>query len=129
MSDAGNGEFANFDSRMLLYVPGWARRLAIGVLLLLVASSTALCAYAVFGKRELGIEVLLVGLSILQSRPPASLSSSCSSTRAGTLRWARSSPLQKLFWSQDVAMMTESFIRTALRNGLNLTTRCRPAPL
>ena len=38
-------------------------------------------------------------------------------------------PLQKLFWSQDVAMMTESFIRTALRNGLNLTTRCKPAPL
>ena len=58
MSDAGNGEFANFDSRMLL-----------------------------------------------------------------------TNPLQKLFWSQDVAMMTESFIRTALRNGLNLARRCKPAPL
>ena len=33
---------------------------------------------------------------------------------------ASTNPLQKLFWSQDVAMMTESFIRTALRNGLNL---------
>ena len=74
MSDAGNGEFAKLDSRMLLYVPNWARYLAIGVLLL-------------------------------------------------------TNPLQKLFWSQDVAMMTESFMRTALRNGLNLTTRCKPAPL
>lgn len=38
-------------------------------------------------------------------------------------------PLQKLFWSQDIAMMTESFIRTALRNNLKLATRNLPAPL
>ena len=180
MSDAGNGEFANFDSRMLLYVPGWARRLAIGVLLLLVALSTALCAYAVFGKRQLGIEVLLVGLSILQTSAAGIafvvvLFYSRRDSTMGTLveqsdEFLRNhmrnalqkvsvpslgierckvldggskdvfghlqtepdlltNPLQKLFWSQDVAMMTESFIRTALRNGLNLTTRCRPAPL
>jgi hypothetical protein len=256
MSDAGSGEFANFDSRMLLYVPSWARRLAIGVLLLLVALSTALCAYAVFGKRDLGIEVLLVGLSILQtsaagiafvvvlfySRRDSTMGTLVEQSdeflkrhvrnalqkvsvpslgierfkvldggskdvfghlfimEGGTLKvpvwvglnvhrlfviyyvarepddnfaervrkvfaftfggametgfkanfepavvdgepilsiWLHAqtepdlltNPLQKLFWSQDVAMMTESFIRTALRNGLNLTTRCKPAPL
>ena len=38
-------------------------------------------------------------------------------------------PSEKLFWSQDIAMMTESFIRTALRNRLNLMTVGNPAPL
>jgi hypothetical protein len=253
----GNGEFANLDSRMLLYVPGWARRLAIVVLVLLFALSVVLCVYVVFGERELGIEVLLVGLSILQtsaagiafvivlfySRRDANMSTLVEQSdeflqkhvrqalqkvsvpalsierfkvldggskdvfghlfvmEGGTLRipvwvglnvhrlfviyyvardpaetdfaarvkdifaftfggametgfkanfepavvdgeailsiWLHvrtehdllTNPLQKLFWSQDVAMMTESFIRTALRSGLNLTTRCKPAPL
>lgn len=41
------------------------------------------------------------------------------------------SPMDKLFWSQDVAMMTQSFLRTALRNKdlVNLATTCDPAPL
>src|SRR5262245_24767198 len=64
---ADTGEFANLDSRMLLYVPGWARRLAMLVLVLLFALSIALCGYVVFGARQLGIEVLLVGLSLLQT--------------------------------------------------------------
>ena len=48
---------------------------------------------------------------------------------ADTHRDLLTNPSEKLFWSQDVAMMTESFVRTALRNGLNLRTRCNPAPL
>jgi hypothetical protein len=38
-------------------------------------------------------------------------------------------PAAKLFWSQDVAMMTESFVRTAVRNGLELRTKASPGPL
>jgi hypothetical protein len=38
-------------------------------------------------------------------------------------------PTEKLFWAQDIAMMTESFIRTALRNGLKIHTNCYPGPL
>jgi hypothetical protein len=38
-------------------------------------------------------------------------------------------PAAKLFWSQDVAMMTESFVRTALRNGLVVQTMASPGPL
>ena len=33
------------------------------------------------------------------------------------------------FANLDARMLQESFIRTALRSGLNLTTRCKPAPL
>jgi hypothetical protein len=33
------------------------------------------------------------------------------------------------FANFDWRMLWESFIRTALRSGLNLTTRCKPAPL
>lgn len=253
----GNGEFANLDSRMLLYVPSWARRLAIGVLVLLLVSSTALCAYVIFGEKEVDTEVLLVSLSILQmsaagiafivvlfySRRDANMDTLVEHSdeflkkhvrnalqkvsvpalgierfkvvdggskdvfghlfimEGGQLKvpvwvglnvhrlfviyylardpndadfaqrakeifgftfggametgfkpnfepavvdgepilsiWLHvqtehdllTNPLQKLFWSQDVAMMTESFIRTALRNGLQLQTRCKPAPL
>jgi hypothetical protein len=39
------------------------------------------------------------------------------------------SPNEKLFWAQDIAMMTESYIRTALRNDLKIFTRCLPGPL
>ncbi|MCP1336282.1 hypothetical protein [Futiania mangrovi] len=39
------------------------------------------------------------------------------------------SPGEKLFWSNDIAMMTESFLRTAVRNGLNLRTSAVPQPL
>src|ERR1044072_142167 len=67
MADAGTGEFANLDSRMLLYVPGWARRLAIIVLVVLFALSGVLCAYAMFAEHKPGIEVLLVALSLLQT--------------------------------------------------------------
>jgi len=38
-------------------------------------------------------------------------------------------PYDKLFWSQDVTMMTESFIRTAIRNGLDVNTTASPGPL
>jgi len=38
-------------------------------------------------------------------------------------------PSEKLFWAQDIAMMTESYIRTALRNDLKINTRCLPGPL
>lgn len=39
-------------------------------------------------------------------------------------------PMQKLFWAQDVAMMTESMLRTALRHPLEvrLDLRNRPGP-
>jgi|GEM_PF-2161318 hypothetical protein len=33
------------------------------------------------------------------------------------------------FANLDARMLPESFIRTALRSDLNLTTRCKPAPL
>lgn len=37
-------------------------------------------------------------------------------------------PAERLFWIQDIAMMTESFWRTALRNGVALS-RAEPSPL
>ena len=36
---------------------------------------------------------------------------------------------EQLFWVQDVAMMTQSFIRTALRRGVRLDTIALPGPL
>lgn len=41
------------------------------------------------------------------------------------------SPTEKLFWAQDVAMMTQSFLRTALRHGdsVNIQTNIDPRPL
>ncbi len=38
-------------------------------------------------------------------------------------------PSLKLFWSQDIAMMTESFLRTGLRRGLRMSTAIDPGPL
>lgn len=38
-------------------------------------------------------------------------------------------PAEQLFWVQDVAMMTQSLARTALRNGVNLYTSAEPGPL
>lgn len=38
-------------------------------------------------------------------------------------------PMEKLFWAQDVAMMTESFIRTSVRGGVEVQTIVDPAPL
>lgn len=39
-------------------------------------------------------------------------------------------PNEKLFWAQDIAMMTESLLRTAMRNGISLQLRSiEPAPL
>lgn len=39
-------------------------------------------------------------------------------------------PDEKLFWAQDVAMMTESFLRTAHRNNVDLTLKAiSPGPL
>jgi hypothetical protein len=38
-------------------------------------------------------------------------------------------PAQKLFWSQDIAMMTESYIRTALRHELELQVVHSPGPI
>jgi hypothetical protein len=38
-------------------------------------------------------------------------------------------PVEKLFWAQDIAMMTESFIRTSLRSGVELQTAVDPGPL
>jgi hypothetical protein len=41
-----------------------------------------------------------------------------------------SNPQEKLFWAQDVAMMTESFLRTAFRNKVDLTLKSiSPGPL
>lgn len=255
MSDAGQGEIANLDSRVL-YVPSWARRLAIAVLVLLFVGSIGLCAYVLGAKMDDRTDLLLLSLSILQtsaagiafvvvlfySRRDANMAmlvrqsddflkihmrnalrkvsvpslgikafkvddggakdvfghllimtggavtvplwvglnvhrlfviyylarepeddfvervkAIFNFTFGGAMDagfkanyepavvdgepilsiWLYAqtdhdlltNPLQKLFWSQDVAMMTESFIRTALRNGLNLTTRCKPAPL
>lgn len=38
-------------------------------------------------------------------------------------------PAEQLFWVQDVAMMTQSLARTALRNGVSLNTLVEPGPL
>lgn len=38
-------------------------------------------------------------------------------------------PTAKLFWSQDIAMMTESYLRTALRSGVSVETQPDPRPL
>ena len=39
-------------------------------------------------------------------------------------------PQQKIFWAQDIAMMTESFLRTACRHNIDLSLRkAVPAPL
>jgi hypothetical protein len=38
-------------------------------------------------------------------------------------------PAEQLFWMQDVAMMTQSVIRTAVREGINLYTTTEPGPL
>ncbi|MFD2264499.1 hypothetical protein ACFSM5_16460 [Lacibacterium aquatile] len=38
-------------------------------------------------------------------------------------------PSLKLFWAQDLAMMTESYVRTALRQGLNIDSPIDPGPL
>lgn len=40
-------------------------------------------------------------------------------------------PMDKMFWSHDIAMMTQSFLRTALRNpeSVQLLTSTDPAPL
>ncbi len=38
-------------------------------------------------------------------------------------------PTEKLFWSQDIAMMTKSFVRTASRHGLVIDTTILPGPL
>lgn len=40
-----------------------------------------------------------------------------------------SNPEKKLFIIQDIAMMTQSFIRTAERNAVPLQTQCDPGPL
>jgi len=41
-----------------------------------------------------------------------------------------SSPMDKLFWAQDIAMMTESFLRTATRNKLSFALKAAsPGPL
>jgi len=41
-----------------------------------------------------------------------------------------SSPQDKLFWAQDIAMMTESFLRTAHRHRIDLTLKSiAPGPL
>jgi hypothetical protein len=41
------------------------------------------------------------------------------------------SPTEKLFWAQDIAMMTQSFLRTALRyhQTVKLVTTSEPGPL
>lgn len=39
------------------------------------------------------------------------------------------SPREKLFWAQDIAMMTESFLRTAHRAGIALAPVPTPGPL
>ncbi len=38
-------------------------------------------------------------------------------------------PAEQLFWIQDVAMMTQSFIRTAVREQLDAYTRTEPGPI
>lgn len=38
-------------------------------------------------------------------------------------------PAEQLFWVQDVAMMTQSLARTALRNDVSLHTSAEPGPL
>jgi len=38
-------------------------------------------------------------------------------------------PAEQLFWMQDVAMMTQSMIRTAVRDGIDLYTTTEPGPL
>ena len=38
-------------------------------------------------------------------------------------------PAEQLYWSQDVAMMTQSVARTAHRHGVNLCTKTNPGPL
>ena len=38
------------------------------------------------------------------------------------------SPREKLFWAQDIAMMTESFLRTAARNNIDLSLEGRSLP-
>src|SRR5262245_25334130 len=67
MSDAGNSDFSNLDSRLLLYVPAWARRLALAILVSLFALSVGLCAYVLIEKVEGATDVLILGLSILQT--------------------------------------------------------------
>lgn len=67
MSNSRGGELGSIDSRMLLYVPSWARRLAIGALGVMLGLSVAMCTYVLLFKPTLGHEVLLFGLSILQT--------------------------------------------------------------
>lgn len=38
-------------------------------------------------------------------------------------------PTEQLFWVQDIAMMTQSVARTAVRNNINLNTNVEPGPL
>lgn len=38
-------------------------------------------------------------------------------------------PKSKLFWAQDIAMMTESFFRAAYRNNISLCPEADPGPL
>jgi hypothetical protein len=38
-------------------------------------------------------------------------------------------PAEQLFWAQDIAMMTQSMARTAIRNKLSLNTIADPSPL
>lgn len=38
-------------------------------------------------------------------------------------------PAEQLFWSQDIAMMTQSIARTAVRHQLDLNTLAEPGPL
>lgn len=38
-------------------------------------------------------------------------------------------PAEQLFWIQDVAMMTQSFIRTAVRENIQINTTTEPGPL
>jgi hypothetical protein len=40
-----------------------------------------------------------------------------------------SHPAEQLFWAQDIAMMTQSLARTAIRNKLSLNTIADPSPL
>lgn len=256
MPNSSGNDLGTIDSRMLLYVPSWARRLAIGALGLMLALSVSMCVYVLFFRPALGQEVLIFGLSILQtsaaglafvmvlfySRRDANMGTLIAHSDEFLKKHVRSAlekvsvpalgidrfevvdagakdvfghlfimkakevtfplwiglnvhrlfviyylgrdvdedfagrarkifqftfggamqagfkanfeeatvngepllsiwltvetepdlltnPLHKLFWSQDIAMMTESFIRTALRNGLKLNTRNPPAPL
>jgi hypothetical protein len=38
-------------------------------------------------------------------------------------------PAEQLFWVQDLAMMTQSFIRTAVRDNIQINTKTEPGPL